>query len=149
MSYFILILVPSVLLGLFLALVSYEERIGRRVVLEGRRHLFDTKMARVAFVARHVDWGAFLSDLTRTSIERAVHDIAHATLLGVRFVERKLTELVRTLRSRSDQPLFPARKTDTPSGFTKAMTSIRKSVQRSRRTPELPAAETGEVEQAG
>lgn len=135
MPYLLAILIPLGLLALFLALVAFEGRTGRRLVLPGRRELLDLKAARLAFVVRHVDWGAFANDVTRTGLERLAHDLAHSTLIGVRALERELTGLVRTLRARRDAPLLPARAADRPSRLESAVAYLKKSVQRSRTLP--------------
>ena len=140
----ILILVPLVLLALFMALVAHEERVGRRILLPGSRYHFDTKVARAVFVVKHVDWGAFLNDLTRTSAERLVHDVAHSTLLAVRFAERHLTRLVRALRARRDEPMLPMHE-DKPSRLQSAVTLVQKTVRRSRKQPkQLEASQEAE-----
>lgn len=64
------------------------------------RDRFDARVGRAGFILRHVDWGAFFNDVARTGFERALHDIAHTTLLAVRFLERILTRAVRSLRMR-------------------------------------------------
>lgn len=132
----LLILVPLALLGLFLGLVAHEERAGRRILLPGRRHHFDLKASRAFFVIQHVDWGAFLNDLTRTSAERLIHDVAHSTLLGVRFAERHLTRLVRALRARRDDPLLPMHE-DKLSRLESAVLLVQKTVRRSRKQPKV------------
>jgi hypothetical protein len=128
-----LILIPLVLLALFLILVSYEERRGTRLVLAGYRHHLDRRAARAAFVIKHVDWGAFMSHLTRTSLERLLHDLAHSTLIVVRLIERQLTRVVRTLRARRDEPILPARSAERPSRLESAVTLVKKTVRSSRK----------------
>lgn len=141
MTYLISILVPLALLALFLLLVTYEERRGARVVLPGPRQALDLKVARAAFIVRHVDWGAFTNDVLRSGTERILHDLAHTSLIIVRALERALTRLVRTLRARRDMPLFPAREEERPSRLESAAQYLRKSLNRSRSQPTLPAPE--------
>ena len=129
-AYIIAILVPLALLAGFLALVSIEERTGRRM-FAGRRYQFDERIARIAFIIRHVDWGAFSADIARTSLERAAHDVAHATLLAVRALERFLTQVVRQLRARQDAPALPSRTQSTRT--ERAVRYIRQTVRRARR----------------
>ncbi len=138
MPYIIYLGVPFLLLALFVALVVAEQRRGRRLVLAGRRYNLDLKASRAAFVIRHVDWGAFLNDIVRTSMERLAHDLAHTTLMIVRAVERQLTGFVRTLRARRDEPLLPARAPDAPSRLAQAASHLKKTVRRSRKVPVLP-----------
>jgi hypothetical protein len=133
--YLILMAVPLGLLVIFLLFVTVEGRRGARFVLGGRRYQLDVHVARVAFVLKHVDWGAFMHDLTRTGIERMAHDVAHTTLLGVRALERQLTQVVRTLRARREQPFFPAPNAERPSRLQTTITYVKKTVQRSRKQP--------------
>ncbi|HWU24352.1 MAG TPA: hypothetical protein VN086_01195, partial [Candidatus Paceibacterota bacterium] len=131
----ILIAAPIALLALFLAVVAVEGRTGRRLALSGPRHRFDMKMERTAFIIRHVDWGAFLHDLTKSGAERLLHDVAHTTLLFVRAVERELTSLVRTLRSRREPAALPAPDAEEPSRIAAATAYLKKTVRRSRKVP--------------
>lgn len=131
----ILIAIPLALLGIFFALVSYEERAGRRVVLAGARYRLDRKTERAAFVAEHVDWGGLLQELTRSGAERLLHDVAHTTLIVVRAIERELTSLVRTLRSRREPMALPAPGEEGPSRIAAATAYVRKTVRRSRKLP--------------
>ena len=137
--YFIAIAVPLVLLVLFLALVAVEERRGRRLFFPGRRYALDLKAERAAFVIQHVDWGAFTSDLARTSFERLAHDLAHTTLIFVRALERQLTKLVRVLRARRDQHFLPQRSTEKPTRMESAISYLKRTVYRSRK--HLPEAQ--------
>jgi hypothetical protein len=132
LPYIIAILIPLALLVLFMNLVSYEERRGSRLILAGSRYELDRKAARVFFIIRHVDWGAFVNDLLRSSTERLLHDIAHGSLIVVRALERALTRTVRTLRARRDMQLFPARDENRPSRIAAAAAFVRRSIQRSR-----------------
>lgn len=129
----ILIAAPLVLLALFLAVTAYEGRRGRRLALSGPRYLFDKKMERAAFIVQHVDWGAFLNDLTKSGAERLLHDLAHSTLIAVRAVERELTSLVRTLRARREPTALPAPDAQEPSRIAAATAYLRKTIRRSRK----------------
>lgn len=131
----ILIGVPLALLGMFLAVVAYEERAGRRLVLSGARYHFDRRMERTSFIIRHVDWGAFFNDLTRSGAERLLHDLAHTMLIGVRAAERELTSLVRTLRARREPQALLASGTEGASRVAATVTYIRKAMRRSRKLP--------------
>lgn len=131
----LLIAVPLLLLGFFLAAVSYEGRIGRRLALSGARYRFDKQMERTYFIVRHVDWGALFSDLTRSGAERLLHDLAHTMLIGVRAAERELTSLVRTLRARREPMALPAPGEHEPSRIAAATAYVKKTVRRSRKLP--------------
>jgi len=137
----VLIAVPLALLGLFLALVGHEERSGRRLILAGQRYHFDQKMERASFIVRHVDWGAFFNDLTRSGAERALHDIAHTTLIFVRALERELTSVVRTLRARREPNALPPANAEELSRIAAATAYVKKAVRRSRKVPVLPPGE--------
>lgn len=127
--YLIGIAIPFVLLIGFLVLVRVEARTGRKI-LAARRYTLDTKVSRALFVFNHVNWGAFLADLVRSSIERTTHDIAHGALIAVRFIERGLTQVVRTLRSRRSEALPP--KSSSPSRTRQMITGVRNSLHRSK-----------------
>lgn len=137
MPYLIAILIPFLLLIVFLALTVFEARSGRRV-LAARRYAFDAKVSRYAFIIAHVDWGAFSADIVRTWIERATHDIAHGALIAVRALERTLTRVVRTLRSRQEAPVLPPKAEIEPvTSIERITTTVRKAVHRSRRRPAI------------
>lgn len=104
MLYLILIGISLILFGGFLALVSFERSRGLRVAGVVRNKL-DKKVARAAFVARHVDWGAFTRHLVGSALERFAHDLAHGILQIVRITERLLTRAVRYLRERRGIPV--------------------------------------------
>lgn len=97
--YLILIGLSLILFGGFIALTAFEHRRGLRIAGEYRNKL-DAKVARVAFIATHVDWGAFTRHLLGTVLERALHDVAHFVLRIVRTTERLLTRTVKALRER-------------------------------------------------
>ncbi len=99
MTYLISILVSLALFVGFLLLTLFEKKRGLRVAGELRNKL-DAKVSRALFVLSHVDWSAFLKHLVVTGTQRIAHDVAHATLLAVRTVERLLTRAVKYLRER-------------------------------------------------
>jgi hypothetical protein len=82
-----------------LLLTAFEMRSGSRLAEPLRRKL-DARIARLAFIAAHIDWSAFIKHVVRSTIDRVAHDSAHASLVMVRFVERVLTRAVRSLRER-------------------------------------------------
>jgi len=98
MGYLIFLAVSILLFAGFLALTAYESRRGTRV-LERARASLDAEVERVSFIAAHVDLPAYLRDLVRVMAARAAHDIIHAGLVIVRFLERLLTRAVRALRA--------------------------------------------------
>jgi len=106
MTYIILIAVSLILLGGFMLLTAFEH--SRKLRVAGAlRNRLDAKVARAAFVIRHVDWGAFVKHLAVTAFERAAHDLAHAVLVLVRSLERALTRAVKYLRARRGAAPLP------------------------------------------
>jgi hypothetical protein len=99
MSYLITILSTLLLLLGFLLWSWFETRHGFRI-LAGPRARLDREVARTTFIIRHIDWGAFLTHVGKSTAERVAHDIVHTTLIVVRATERMLTRNIRTLRER-------------------------------------------------
>lgn len=147
MTYGILILIPLVLLIAFLSLTAVESRTGRRF-LAGRRFALDAKVSRYMFIIRHVDWGAVSADLVKSFLERATHDIAHGALIGVRALERSLTRVVRSLRSREENPVLPPPPPtiEQSTRIERITTSVKTAVRRSRKRPTIHAAHVEEGE---
>jgi len=107
MAYLIAIASALALFIGFLLLTRFERARGVRF-LEGLRNTVDEKTDKALFVATHVDWSAFLSHFFRTLVARIAHDIAHASLIVVRVLERLLTRIVKYLRStRPQTPSIP------------------------------------------
>jgi len=133
MAYLFAILVSFLLLGGFLALTRYETAHGVRF-LGGARSRFDAQVEKAAFVVRHVDWSAVLAHLVRTATARIVHDLAHATLIVVRIVERVLTRVVKYLRTRRQQAAVVSdrKKFDMRASFAQLRQSLRKATEESR-----------------
>lgn len=123
MSSLIAILVSLILLVGFLTLTSFEAVHGVRV-LGGLRKRLDRKVGQASFILAHVDLGAFLRDAIRDGIERILHDIAHASLLAVRFLERVLTRFVRHLRGRAEEMPVQPRRT-----FREALDHVKRTVR--------------------
>lgn len=99
MAYLIFLLITIALFAGFLLATYREERRGRRYFEEPRQEL-DARVARIEFIVTHVDFAAFVRDTVKSAAEQAAHDVAHATLVAVRWSERMLTRAVRTLRER-------------------------------------------------
>ena len=102
MAYLFAILITFVLLGGFLALMRFETGRGVRF-FGGARARLDSRVERAAFIVRHVDWSAVLSEMVRSIAARIVHDVAHGVLILVRILERLLTRVVKYLRSSRQQ----------------------------------------------
>lgn len=104
MTHLISILIAAFLLLAFLLLTAYEDRRGARFFARFRYKL-DTDVSRIGFLVEHIDWGAFTAHLTRTSLNTVAHDVAQGTLMGVRAIERNLTQAVSALRTRREGTL--------------------------------------------
>lgn len=99
MSYLILIAVTFFLFSGFLVFAGVETRRGARI-FKGPRTLLDKKLHRISYIIRHIDWGGFITHVSKVVFERTAHDVVHFTLVAVRSVERTLTRVIRTLRER-------------------------------------------------
>lgn len=107
MAYLIAIALAVLLFAGFLLLTRFERARGLRF-FESLRNRVDEKTDKAVFVATHVDWSAFLSHFFRTLVARIAHDLAHASLIVVRVLERLLTRIVKYLRSaRPQTPSIP------------------------------------------
>ncbi|MEK7511366.1 MAG: hypothetical protein AAB582_03965 [Patescibacteria group bacterium] len=123
MSYIIAIVVSLVLLIGFLSLTAFEAGSGMRI-LGGMRRRLDRKVGQAGFILSHVDLGAFARDTVRDIIERILHDLAHASLIVVRFIERVLTRFVRQLRGRTEEAPVKERRT-----FKEAVQHVKRTVR--------------------
>ena len=128
MAYLIAILVSLALFGGFLFLTAFERARGVRV-LAGPRAILDRRVARLGFVIQHVDWGAFLKHMVQSAFARIVHDIAQFTLMAVRFVERLLTRIVRSLREQRSTSEAPTPRVD---GLRATLVYFRKNLMKRR-----------------
>lgn len=107
MLFIILLALSCTLFGGFLILTAVEQKRQARV-FSGSRAVLDKQISRVSFIISHVDWSAFVKHLVRTNTEKFLHDVAHGSLIVVRFVERTLTGVVRAMRERrSGLPSLP------------------------------------------
>jgi hypothetical protein len=106
MPYLILLVVSILLLGGFVGLTILEARRGKRF-LESPRKALDRLVQRALFLITYVHWSAFLKHVVQSLVARIAHDIAHVSLMSVRFLERELTAVVRYLRDRRPNLLAP------------------------------------------
>jgi hypothetical protein len=106
MTYLLLIIASIALFAAFLGVTVVEARTGTRYFATTRTKL-DRRVAHIAFIIEHVNWTEFSAHLVWSFIARVVHDIAHVSLIVVRFVERQLTAVVRYLRDRRPNLLAP------------------------------------------
>jgi hypothetical protein len=106
MTYLLLIIASIALFAGFFGVTVVEARTGTRY-FAGVRAKLDKRVARTSFIIKHVDWLEFFTHLVQSFIERVLHDLAHWTLIAVRFLERELTNVVRYLRDRRPNLLAP------------------------------------------
>ncbi|HEY0948539.1 MAG TPA: hypothetical protein VGE53_03630 [Candidatus Paceibacterota bacterium] len=134
MIYLIFIGVSALLLGGFFLLIAVERNSGNRVLGSFRAKL-DRKVSRTAFIATHVDWGAFARHLAGTALERVLHDIAHTILQMVRATERILTRAVKTLRERRGMPVAEEDSQDAASPLARSLDRVRTALRSARKAP--------------
>ncbi len=135
MIYIILIGLSLALFGGFLVLVSLERARGLRVA-GALRNKLDKRVARAAFIAQHVDWGAFLRHLVGSAAERTAHDLAHSILRFVRTAERTLTRFVKYLRERRGMPMDETGEESTAfqRALAKVSTAVKSAARRKQKT---------------
>jgi hypothetical protein len=90
----------------FILLTVIEARNSARIFAAPRAKL-DQHVARAAFILKNVNWVSFFSQAFLSFAERIVHDVAQGSLILVRFIERQLTRVVRSLRYRRPNMLAP------------------------------------------
>jgi hypothetical protein len=134
MLYLAFVLVSVFLFAGFLWLTRFEAARGAKLFADKRATL-DAEAERIETAILHIDLSHFLRMGVRALIARVAHDIAHATLLIVRFVERTLTRAVRSLRERRT---LPSVTTDgSPSSdFVAAMKDFKEELRSGRKTEE-------------
>jgi hypothetical protein len=93
-----ILVVAAALLG-FLFLTSVERKRGRRF-FEGVRETLDTKVESATAYVSSTDARASLKKTVRSTIDHVAHEVVHAILQVVRFVERTLTRITREIRGR-------------------------------------------------
>lgn len=132
MLYLAIFIVALVLFFGFLALTAYEGKRGSRVFASGRASL-DAKVSETTGALKHVDFSAFLWHLVRDVTSRIVHDVAHVSLIVVRWLERFLTRIVRYLRGKTSVATVPTE--GNRSAFVETITYFKKTLRRSKETP--------------
>lgn len=98
MIYFIAITMSIGVCVGFLALTRFEMRRGGVRYMATRRHMLDVEVDRWKSAVEHIDVPVMVNGAVRTLSARLAHDVAHGTLVAVRFIERMLTRAVRALR---------------------------------------------------
>jgi hypothetical protein len=135
MGYLTFLVVALALFIGFLGLTRIEARRGARYFAPVRIEL-DKRAKRVSFIAEHVDFPGFIRDTLRALAARIAHDIAHGSLIAVRFIERLLTRVVRALRERGHGA---GRTPAAPTHFVSRMRSLKRELRDGR--PEEPTSE--------
>jgi len=79
--------------------------------LEPQRAIIDQKVQRVEFIAKHVDFVAFIREEAYRLVSQAGHAIAHYSLQMVRVAERLLTRAVRHMRTKHPIEVRPTGET--------------------------------------
>ncbi len=126
MIYLLLIAFSIALFCGFFGLTIAEARTGTRILATPRRTL-DKKLARIVFIANHVNWSDFLGHVVQSVVARIAHDMAHWSLIAVRFIERQLTRVVRYLRD--SRPNLLAPKPSRSSIFTQTTNYFREKLR--------------------
>jgi len=124
MGYLIFILVTLALLVGFFVLTNYEARHGARFY-EKQRARLDHSVERITFISEHVNFGEFLRDEMRHFAGRIGHSAVHFSLIGIRAVERVLTNLVRRLRTHPEIDTAPR---ETAREFVKTLSDFKGSL---------------------
>ncbi len=106
MTYLIFLEISIALLAVFFGLTMIEARTGKRVLTSLRTKL-DRQVGKIFFIIGHVNWSEFTAHLLQSVVARIVHDVAHWSLIAVRFAERQLTQVVRYLRDKRPNLLAP------------------------------------------
>ncbi|MBP9816495.1 MAG: hypothetical protein KBD05_00460 [Candidatus Pacebacteria bacterium] len=132
MLYLAFFIASLVLFVGFLGVTAVEGKRGTRFFAPARA-TFDAKVSRVAVALQHVDFSAFLWHLTKDVSGRVVHDVAHISLIIVRYLERLLTRLVRYMRGKVKTSVVPVE--GKRSAFVETMSYFKKTLHRSRQTP--------------
>lgn len=116
----ILVLSSVVLFSGFLLLTRLEERRGIRY-FSNARHALDVQVSTIHARVRTTDFGESIALFLRRTGHKVLHDVAHISLLAVRWVERTLTRAVRSLRAKRPQ--------QAPSAFVATMTDFKRDLR--------------------
>jgi hypothetical protein len=129
MFYLLLIAISLLLFLAFMALTLMEARSGVRLLAVPRAKL-DQQVERALFVINHVNWFDFISHMVQSFFARTAHDTAQSTLIGVRFLERQLTHVVRYMRDRRPNVLAPTPSRESP--LTQTTSYLKKKLRLSK-----------------
>lgn len=132
MLFIILVSLSCTLFGGFLLLTAVESRRQARV-FPTMRAVLDKRVSRISFIISHVDWSAFAKHLVRTNTEKFLHDVAHGSLIVVRFVERTLTGVVRAMRERRSGLLVVSTNSRQHTSLRETLRGFRKVLQKGKK----------------
>ena len=125
MAYLVLIIATTLLTGGFVWLVEYETRTGVRYAAARRAHL-DSTVERLQFLVTHVDLLSLLREWVGHVASRMWHQTIELSLHAVRAVERFLTRIVRSFRSRQPTEI---RQSENAREFVKQLTEFKEQLQ--------------------
>jgi hypothetical protein len=134
MAYLFFVLISIFLFAGFILLTRNESKRGARYFAD-RRGALDAEVERWTGRVSEIDIAVFVRTGLRALVARIIHDIAHGSLIAVRFVEKLLTRTVRALRMQN------ATTTTTPSGnassdFVATMKDFKQELRNGRKTEE-------------
>jgi hypothetical protein len=132
MSNLLFVLTSLILFVAFLVLTRVEMGRGGRFFARQRMAL-DAEVERWSFVATHVDFPAFIRDGSRALVARIIHDVAHGSLIAVRFLERLLTRAVRALRIHHAHGVAPTASANPSSEFVATMKDFKQELRNGRK----------------
>jgi hypothetical protein len=137
MFYFFFVLVSGMLFVGFLVLTKNEASRGARYFARERGTL-DQEVERWTVLVSHIDIATFVRTGLRSLLARVIHDVAHASLIAVRFLEKLLTRAVQALRMRRAKSVITS--TAPSSDFVATMKDFKQELRNGRKTEEPPAA---------
>lgn len=144
MPYLIFILITLALFLGFIGLTFAETRRGVRFFVPVRSSL-DTIASRIMYVVTHVDLASFTARILKDLGSRIVHDVAHGSLVLIRFFERLLTRAVRYLRMKNGTTASVVPKET--SHFVRTIMYFKQTLRHSRKT--LPPPSTPSEDSVG
>jgi hypothetical protein len=134
MLHLIFILVSLSLFTGFLFVTKTEAKRGTRYFAQ-ERGVLDAEVERWADMVAHIDVATFVRTGLRALIARLAHDIAHGSLIVVRFVEKMLTRAVRALRMHNATAVIST-SAQPSSDFVATMKDFKQELRNGRKTEE-------------
>ncbi|VAW32432.1 hypothetical protein MNBD_CPR01-349 [hydrothermal vent metagenome] len=133
MGYVVAELASIALFAGFIGLTQYEIHLGARILPRFRASI-DRFATRVSFVIMHVDFAEFIHESIRQIVERFVHDSAQMALRITRYVEMRLSRIVRYFRARfatrdMDADGITQNTTQKSSAYVRAITDFKQKLR--------------------